>query len=66
MKFVLDIPAGYREQVASAFRTKANEYHGAVKRWPNDKAASEWQERATWLDDQANRLLEDLPSPIIR
>ena len=62
----LEIPTDRIDQVAFAFREKANEYHGAVARSPDDRHAPAWKATATWFDAQADALRDHLPKSMVR
>lgn len=62
----IEVPAGLIAQVAFAFREKANEYHGALARYPNDAAASAWREQAHWFDAQADALRDAVSDEAIK
>ena len=53
---MIRVPVDRLNQVGSAMRAAANQFHGAVARSPDDKFASAWRASAGFFDETADML----------
>lgn len=59
----IDIPDERCMQVASAFRSKADEFHGWVARAPQDSCVPAWSASAAYFDNLANTIINAYLNP---